>query len=97
MINFNIESVQHCTSNEDGNEEITIEVHLSFWESLRALITRFDTSQTKTNTYILKKPYWVDKVTGHIPSLREQLEIEHGLAWLLRVQNRLMDADLRNW
>ena len=84
-------SIRHATSNENGVEEIELEIRLTPWEKWMYSIKYFTLTvpETRTNVYVAKGPYWVDKETGMIPDETTQYECYEAKAWLRL--NRLLE------
>ena len=61
-------SIMHCTSNEDGNEELRLEYQPTFWQSLRG-------QAGKVEIYIFHSTRWIDKFTCEVPDANKQAEV----------------------
>ena len=77
-------SVTHTTANENGVEELKLELPLTLWEKwVYAVKNRtLDIPETQVKAYLAKGPYWIDKDTGMIPDETSQYECYEAKAWL---------------
>jgi hypothetical protein len=73
----NYTSIGHCTCNENGVEEITIERELTTFEWFQAIITTmsFKVPAVVVETYEADGTVWVDKETRVVPDRDKQYEL----------------------
>jgi hypothetical protein len=74
---MNYTSVSHCTRNENGVEEITIERELTIFEWFQAIITTmsFKVPAVVVEEYEAYGTQWVEKSTGFVPNDEKQHEL----------------------
>jgi hypothetical protein len=91
-----IKSVTHCTSNEDGEEELTIRRSTTFVEDVVAVwkTRSFSSPDTVTEVYIVGSKSWVDKKTGASPGPKKQAELTALRDYNVR-QKRMIDFGLK--
>lgn len=70
--------MSHCTSNENGQEEITLESYWPLWKSLSLSIAELwneRTAYTNRQVFVKQGTVWVNKVTGKAPGPDMQHEL----------------------
>lgn len=57
-------SITHVTSNEHGEEELTLESPLPMWKAVMSALSGIPVVKSTAKSYVAKGTFWVDKNTG---------------------------------
>ncbi len=86
-------SVLYATSNENGQQELTLEEEWPYWKFIwYAFINQWSPHpETNIRTYVVQGTVWAEKETGKIPCADVQFECFEAKGWCKRAEQR---ADL---
>lgn len=77
-------SICHCTSNENGQEEIELESSWPLWQGIWFAISGANMPDTKKETFVVQGTVWAEKETGKIPDSKMQFELFECKGWVKR-------------
>jgi hypothetical protein len=89
-------SIQHCTANENGQEELVLESNWPLWQGIWFAISGADMPDTKVEAFVVQGTVWAEKETGHIPNSEMQYELFECKGWVKfhdRLDNFLGTSD----
>ena len=79
-------NITHVTSNENGEQELTLEEEWPYWKFIMyAIIDNWSPRpQTNVRSYVARGTVWAEKETGKIPSSDIQFECFEAKGWCKR-------------